>query len=287
MTQAIAPLPHPMVRCLQEVADAVDGVAGSDPIYLTTEAKGEVLAGLTRQIARLEGLRLSVLAAAGDVADEAGARSPGAWLAHEGRLHPGDGRRLQRLADALDDRWPAVQAALSAGDMSVPQAEVVVASLDDLPGDLDPDLRVRAEAHLVAEAEHFNPQQLRVLGRRILEVVAPEVADDHERRALERAEARARIRMRITTRALGNGLSRAIVDLPTASMDLWLTQLQAFASPRRDHLEGGSLVEGEVRIDPDTGERIRYPQLLAQAFVSLLERIPTNSCPDTAVSPPR
>ena len=153
-----------------------------------------------------------MLAAAGDVADEAGARSPGAWLAHHGRLHPGDGRRLQRLADALDDRWPAVQAALSAGDMSVPQAEVVVASLDDLPGDLDPDLRVRAEAHLVAEAEHFNPQQLRVLGRRILEVVAPEVADDHERRALERAEARARIRMRITTRALGNGLSRAIVD---------------------------------------------------------------------------
>ena len=112
MTQAIAPLPHPLVCCLQEVADAVDGVAGSDPIYLTTEAKGEVLAGLTRQIARLEGLRLSVLAAAGDVADETGARSPGAWLAHEGRLHPGDGRRLQRLAEALDARWPAVQAAL-------------------------------------------------------------------------------------------------------------------------------------------------------------------------------
>ena len=63
-------------------------------------------------------------------------------------------------------------------------------------------------------------------------------------------------------------------------MDLWLTQLHAFASPRRDRLaEGGGLVEGEVRIDPDTGERIRYPQLLAQAFVSLLERIPTSVLP--------
>jgi hypothetical protein len=280
MTQAIAPLPHPLVRCLQEVADAVDGVAGSDPIYLPTAAKGEVLAGLTRQIARLEGLRLSVLAAAGDVADETGARSPGAWLAHRERLHPGDGRRLQRLAEALDARWPGVRDALTAGDMSLPQAEVVVAALDDLPGDLDPDLRVRAEAHLIGEAEHFDPQRLRVLGRRILEVVAPDVADDHERRALERAEARARARMRITTRALGNGLSRATVDLPTASMDLWLTQLHAFASPRRDHLtESGGLVEGEVRIDPDTGERIRYPQLLAQAFCTMLERMPAEALP--------
>ena len=279
MSQAIAPFQHPLVGCVAEVGATLDRVAGADPIYLTTDAKEAVLSGLTRQIARLEGLRLSVLAAAGDVADEAGARSAGAWLAHRERLHPGEGRRLQHLSEALDTRWPAVRAALSAGDVSVPQAEVVVAALEDLPRDLDPELRVRAEAHLVAEAEHFNPQQLRVLGRRILEVVAPEVADEHERRALERAEARARARMRITTRALGNGLSRAIVDLPTVSMNLWLTQLHAFASPRRDHLEGGGLVEGEGRIDPDTGERIRYPQLLAQAFVSLLERLPTNLVP--------
>jgi hypothetical protein len=63
-------------------------------------------------------------------------------------------------------------------------------------------------------------------------------------------------------------------------MDLWLTQLHAFASPRRDHLtESGGLVEGEVRIDPDTGERIRYPQLLAQAFCTMLERMPAEALP--------
>ena len=69
MSQAVAPFPHPLVGCVAEVGAALDRVAGADPIYLTTDAKEAVLAGLTRQIARLEGLRLSVLAAAGDVAE--------------------------------------------------------------------------------------------------------------------------------------------------------------------------------------------------------------------------
>jgi len=55
------------------------------------------------------------------------------------------------------------------------------------------------------------------LGRRILEIVAPRVAEDHERQLLETDERRARQSARITMRRPGGGLSRAVVDLPDSS----------------------------------------------------------------------
>jgi len=59
--------------------------------------------GLRRQISRLEALEARTLAA-GDVADEHGTRSAGAWLAHETRQDPSAGRVVQRLAEGLDER---------------------------------------------------------------------------------------------------------------------------------------------------------------------------------------
>lgn len=278
MSQDTAFLPHPLVRCVRRVGEELDAVAGTDPVYLTSEAKAEVLEGLSRQAARLEGLRLAVLAAADDVAEDAGARSAGAWLADRVRADGREGRRWQRLAEAVDDRYAATGAALRDGAVSTAQVEVVVAALDALPAGVGPVVRGRAEERLLVDAAHFTPRELRVLGRRVLDVVAPEVAEDHERRALEREERRAHDRMRILTRDLGNGMSRALVDLPTVSMDLWLTQLHAFASPRRDHLEQADLPEVERR-DPETGARIGYPQRLAQAFCTMLERIPAGVLP--------
>jgi hypothetical protein len=74
--------------------------------------------------------------------------------------------------------------------------------------------------------------------------------------------------MRVTRRDLGEGLVRITADLPVLHADLLLTQLHAYASPRRDHLENVD------RRDPESGERVPYPRLLAQGFCSLLERLP-------------
>ena len=79
-------------------------------------------------------MRLAVLAASGDVADEDAARSAGAWLAVAARLDRPEGARLQRLAEALDERYAVLAAAMLAGEVSRAQAEVVAAALDDLPG---------------------------------------------------------------------------------------------------------------------------------------------------------
>ena len=54
---------------------------------------------------------------------------------------------------------------------------------------------------------------------------------------------------------------QGVVTLPDAVMDRWLTQLQAFTSPRRDKNAGP------------------YPRRLAHAFTALLERIPDDWLP--------
>lgn len=273
MSQAAVPLQHPIERCVASVSAALDDAAGSSALYLPTSAKRDVLLDLSRQIARLEGLRASVLAVASDVADEDAARTAGQWLAAEARLERGQGTRLQRLADALDRRFEVLAAALSAGDVSRAQAEVIAEALDALPSDLGGDLLAAAEQHLVAQAADFGPRELRVLGRRVLEVVAPDVADEHERNALEAAERRARATMAVSRRDLGNGLVRITASIPVLHADLLYTQLHAFASPRRDHLEGVD------RRDPESGERVPYPRLLAQGLCTLLERLPRDVVP--------
>ena len=268
MSQAAVPLEHPIERCVSAIGAALDDAAGSQATYLPTSAKRRTLVDLSRQIARLEGLRASVLAASGDVAEEDAARSPGVWLAHRARFERPEGRRLQRLAEALDQRYAVLASSLVAGDVSRAQAEVIAGALDALPSGLDPSLLARAEVHLVEQAADFGPRELRILGQRVLEVVAPEVAEEVERQAIERDERRARRRMRVTRRELGDGLVRITADLPVLHADLLCAQLHAYASPRRDHLEGLD------RRDPSTGERLPYSLLLAQGLCSLLERLP-------------
>ncbi|HEV7875257.1 MAG TPA: hypothetical protein VGP00_01175, partial [Nocardioides sp.] len=81
MSQSTISLPHPLAACVSRIEDALDEAAGADPIYLSTPAKQEILLALTRIATRVEGLRLTVMANAGDVAVETGARSVGSWVA--------------------------------------------------------------------------------------------------------------------------------------------------------------------------------------------------------------
>ncbi len=65
-------------------------------------------------------------------------------------------------------------------------------ALAALPSSVDADVVAQAEEHLVAQAAVFGPQELARLGRRILEVVAPGIAEEAEARRLAEQEARRR-----------------------------------------------------------------------------------------------
>jgi Domain of unknown function (DUF222) len=266
MSQSVVPFRPPLLRAVDEIGRLLDEVAELDPRYLTTGEKEELLVALDRETNRLDALETRTLASAGDVAEAHGTRHAGAWLAHQTRQDPGEGRRVQRLAEGLDRRWPSLARAYAAGSASTAQVAVIGRAVDDLPADLDPELRVRAEQHLVEQAAHFCPRDLKILGRRVLEVSAPQVAEAHEATLLAREEQEAWDNASITHRRLGHGRSRAVVTLPDAVLDRWLTQLHAFTSPRR---------AGQA----PPGEQVPYPRQLAHAFTALLERIPADWLP--------
>jgi len=260
---------HPLLRALGRVDEALDDLAPLDPTYLPMGDKANALRAVSRELARLEGLRLELLAASDDVAQVDGARSAGAWLAQETRAGAPSGVRDQRLADGLG-RWGEVRRALRDGLVNAAQAGVVVAALDDLPDGLDAQLTVKACAQLLADAGHFGPRELRILGRRVLEVVAPEVAEGHEERLLRAEERRARRETRLTFRPRGDGMTEVFARLPDHVADRLRAYLDSFTAPRRRHLEPTPL--GDVDLLP-------LPRRRGEAFCTLLEQMPTDRLP--------
>jgi hypothetical protein len=146
---------------------------------------------------------------------------------------------------------------------------VIVDALDELPDDLDPELVAKAADRLVAEAGHFGPRELRVLGRRVLEAVAPDLAEAHEERLVQAEEERGRRETRLGFRSRGDGITEVIACVPDHVADRLRTYLDAFTSPRRLHL--GS--------PPGDLDRVPLPRRRGQAFCALLEAMPASSLP--------
>ena len=272
---------HPVLGCAAAIGEALDRVAGVDPGYMTSTQKADALRELTVAVERLAGLRLRVLAMADDVALDHGARSASAWLAHETRSDIGPALATGRLAEALEGRWSQVRDGLCEGRVSQAQASVIVRALDELPSDLAPGIRRDAEAHLVAQAAHFAPRDLRVLGRRVLEVVAPGVAEDHERRVLDREEALARRQTSLSFRRRGDGTTDVHARLSDAVAGRLKTYLEAFTAPRRAHHDpdGGGASSPAEWVDPESGRPVPQQVRYGRAFGALLEALPSEVLP--------
>jgi hypothetical protein len=256
---------HPVLAGMAVIDAALKDLADVDPTFMSTGDKRDALLGLGGLVDRLEELRLRVLAVADDVAAEEAARDAAAWVAHHGRLDRGEQRRRLRLATALDRRAPGVARSVREGEVNLAQAEVVVRALEALPAGLDPEIRARAEAALVAQAAEFGPRQLRVLGRRVLDVVAPEVAEGQELRQLQREEAAAARRTFLHTRSNGDGTTDLHARVGDPVADRLLTYLDAYTSPRRE----GSTAPDDRR----PYDQRPYDQRLGHAFAAFLEAI--------------
>ena len=254
--------PHPVLRTTDAVVDLLAGLVEVPVEFLATAEKREALLVVDAAVSRLESLRLRLIAAAGDVADDDGCRDVGAWLVARTRADRGSSRRAQRLAHSLATRWQRLAAALAAGVINSEQVEVIARALDDLPDAVPVSTRGLAETHLIEQARHFGPRELRILGRRILDVVAPDLFDEQERRRLEAEERRARRTTRLVSQRRGDGSTLIRIALPDAAADRLFTYLHAFTSPRREIPAAGD----------DASERVPHDVQLGQAFCALLER---------------
>ncbi|WP_122817410.1 HNH endonuclease signature motif containing protein [Nocardioides pantholopis] len=275
MTAAFAPRSgHPVARAAACVHEALDGVVDAPVWSLDAAEAGVALLELTSEIARLQELRLRVAVHAHtvEVGGAVGATSTANWWAHEARLTRQESHRLMRLARALDiPRHDPVREALAAGRVNLDQAQVIVNAVDDLPGDLvDEDTRLRAEEFLLGQARHHDAIALRRLGKRLVEVIAPEHADAVEAARLEREEAAARAAARLTMSDDGHGKTHGRFTIPTHHAAMLRTALLAIAAPKHQQAVNGA----------GSGERRPGPERMGQAFCEYLERYPTDRLPD-------
>ncbi|WP_197025201.1 HNH endonuclease signature motif containing protein [Nocardioides sp. URHA0032] len=173
-----------------------------------------------------------------------------------------------RLGQALVTRGQ-VRDALAAGDLVVEQARVIVAALDQLPGDLHPALVDRAERHLVAAGREHTAPTLRILGKRLMDVVAPDLADEYEARQLAREERDALLATKLVMVDDGHGKCHGRFTIPSFHGAALKKMLLAIAAPKRQEPQ-----EPGVPLRPG-------PERRGRAFCELIERYPVHQLPQT------
>ncbi|WP_433128904.1 DUF222 domain-containing protein [Micromonospora sp. CA-240977] len=160
-----------------------------------------------------------------------GASSTAVWLRERLRLTVPAARRLVDLAAALDTGNPGVRAALANGDITVDQARVVADTVTTVHTAAGAEAADKAVGMLVEWAGQFDPTLLRKIGTRILDHVAPDIADAADRAALE-AEARRATRDRhLTLSELSDGRLRLTGTLDTETAGLFRAAIDPLTAP--------------------------------------------------------
>ncbi|MEU4527115.1 DUF222 domain-containing protein [Micromonospora ureilytica] len=226
-----------MLEALAQVGGAVDDCAEtalwglSDDDLLASLDATQVLAqrlaavqlGLVRE---LDGRGLAVAQ---------GASSTAVWLRERLRLSVRSARQLVQLAATIDAAPPAVRDALLSGAITVEQGRVVAETIAALPAEAGPEVADKATQLLVAWADRFDPTSLSRLGERVLTHVAPELADEAELKALERATERAEARRHVTLSEQQNGQVRLSGNLDTETASLLREAIDPLCAPAGEH----------------------------------------------------
>ena len=263
---------HPVVGFVDALERLLDDASVANAWTMTRAELAAVLPRITRAKARLDEVELRVLREAhrNAVGDDVGATSTPAWWAHvTGQPMPVAHGRA-KLAQRLDEGHDTTRAALAAGRVQVEQARVILDAVDALPTELvEPALVADAEAHLVGLADldgdtRLDPKALRTAGRKILEVLAPGIAEAQEAALLEAEERNARATAVLSMRPDGHGSLLGTFRIPALHGEILAKHLDAIAAPRHQHATGGSTyAEG--------GTRVTKPLRWGRAFMEYLE----------------
>src|SRR4051794_5652055 len=280
--------PHPIVWFGARVHEVLDGLVDCAAWSMTAPEQREALVELSRAEARISELRLRVLAAAdrNDIAADSAATSTSAWLA----VHTGTTRAQAhgegRLAQALDGAFGHTRQALAAGRLNQAQARVIVRAIAELPDGVDTTLRKLAEKRLVEDAAHYDAAALRLLGRRVFEVIDPDAADAEEGRRLEREEQAAARATYLQLCDNRDGTHTGRFKIPTLHAEMLNKALYALTAPAKhrpgaptQHRPGAPAQVPADPSDPVPDPKVTRPERLGQAFCEFLERFPADRLP--------
>ncbi|GEP32704.1 hypothetical protein NSZ01_04720 [Nocardioides szechwanensis] len=221
---------HPIASLVARFHDELDDTADRPLWSMSDDETRHTLIQAARLVARLQSLELKVAAHAdrNQVGDASGATSTSVWWANATRMTQREAARKMKLAKALETHEPVGQA-LAAGDVLVDQASALTDAVDALPDTVQPEVRTRARDYLLEAAAHYDARALRIQGRRILDVVAPEVGEEEEARQLAREEALAEQKARLTFHDDGHGLTYGRFTLGSAEADMLRKAIHAVA----------------------------------------------------------
>ncbi len=252
------PTTHPVAAAVAAAEAALDQVAGLGFWSMTSTEVTDTLAAMHRLQAKTAALTLGTLhhAETLQIGPDAGATDTASWWAHQTRQTKRAAHHRMALAQALDTDHGPVRDAMATGLVSEEQATVIVRGVDALPVEHRHD----AEAHLIEVAPEHDPLALRRLAEHILEVVAPEIAEDHERTALERQEALAEEKCRLTMSDDGAGTTFLRARIPTPVASMLRKALLANNAPKHLHHTGA-------------------PKGLGHAFCEYVTRYPIDRLP--------
>ncbi len=264
---------HPITVTCAHLHTHLDDLTEAPTWSMTDEEVRDTLVELTTLSARVAELEARVAAQAQTrhVEDQSGATSTATWWASRTRMTRAEAHRKTRLAVALDtERHAPVRTALAAGDVLVDQARVIIDAVDTLPDQTTPQVRTQSEGFLLTQAADHDAKALRILGRRLLEVIDPDAADAHEAAVLAREEAAAYEAASLRMVDDGHGQTHGRFTLPTSTAAMLQKAIHAFAAPKHH-----AAVHGQA---PAPGRP--SPTRMGQALVEYIERYPLDRLPD-------
>ncbi len=291
---------HPVLDFAQRASAKLTNLA-TVPVWSMREVEQrDTLVMLARAGNQLDALRLRVLAEADrcGATDAVGAGSAADWVAVATRQVRREARAELRLAKGFDDH-PALAAGCEAGEVNLAQARAIATAIDRLPtaGEfaVSAEQRRLAEEHMVALAAHHDAKDLAILGRKLFEVIAPELADAYEGKQLEKDEARALRRIWLSMREDDAGTVHGRFRIPSLHGQLLKAMLDAIANPAREQVkdsakdqpssadDSGDEAEPDARteagIEAEPKRRDPASVVYGLALCELLERIPATSLP--------
>lgn len=263
---------HQIIECASDISAAIKSADGVEPTFMRTSEKEAALVALVEARSQLEALTLRVLASADDVADTHGLAQAADWVAMQTRVTRREARADQALARGLEQH-PSIAAALGRGGIRSAQARAIVEAIDHLPATVATATRDEARSVLLGLAADHDARDLKRLGKRILDVIAPEVGEANEAAALEAEESRADATASWTMTDDGEGRCHGRFTLPSHIGKILRRQLLALANPAR-HCDD--------ELKDDHGKWKPLSRRLGEALVDYVERYPVDRTPMTA-----
>ncbi|MEU6135739.1 DUF222 domain-containing protein [Nocardioides sp. NPDC047086] len=252
---------------LVAIESSLNRLLTRDPAYWRTSQKKTRLAQIEKLQAMQAALQLRVLATAGDIAEETGAKDASGWMWTELLVDKGVARSQIKLAAGVA-KYDLVAAGLAEGVVSQDKAQVITQALDRIATDpaVNGEDLVLAEKLLVEHATELTANQLKIVGRRILAEIDPERFDAVEAKALQREEEHAARRTFFSSRDNGDGTIDIHARVSRAVGVRLRTILDSLAQPRKLSAE-------------NRGRKAPYDRLLGQAFARVIETYDVDQLP--------